>query len=152
MHVAKMTDKDLPDVLVMGTAMHKEGKYNKYPFSPEQLLRGMRDALRDPDWGCFVAKDGDDDYIGFITGYVATLPFSTVRLAYEYGMYLQPTHRRGLNALGLLRVFENWARRRGVADIVFGNSLGVVDDERATAFFTRIGYRPHGTTYIKEAH
>ena len=133
-----MTAQDIPVLIDMGAAMHKESRYEKLDFDPEKLRHLGTNMLDQPDgWLCLVAER-DSEVIGFCIGYVAP---------HFFGNDL-PEHRGGMIGARLVKAYDAWCSEKGVKEPLLGVSAGITPD-RTGQLYERLGYTEKYTVYKK---
>lgn len=147
MRIAVATEADRSDLVRMARAMHAESPaYSGRPVVAWMLLE--RIAERIGEGAVFLAISGGDP-VGFAIGVAWPEWFSGAMLGGELAVYVTPEHRGGSAGRRLIAALEDWARAQGCVEMHLGVSAGI-DDERALAFYARLGYEPAGRS-VKRA-
>ncbi|QOE32152.1 acyltransferase [Rhizobium phage Paso] len=82
----------------------------------------------------------DDDYRGFMMGYVQEHWYSRRLDAQEQLLYVCPQHRGTLLAPRLIKSFEKEAKAKGALNVYAGATTGMAE-ERTIQLYERLGYR-----------
>ena len=112
MRIRPYTDTDWPDWLRMSLEL--------FPDEPrDEIERGMRDTLANPDAAVLVAERGDGSPCGFVE--VGTRPYAegcvTSPVPYVEAWFVDADVRRTGVGRALLEAAEAWARAAGYAEI-----------------------------------
>jgi GNAT superfamily N-acetyltransferase len=143
-----MTAQDIPALLVLGAAMHKESRYAKLDFDPEKL-RGLGETiLGDPDSWLAVVAERDSEIIGFCIGYVAPHFFGNDLTSGDLAIYVVPEHRGGTIGARLVKLYTGWCEAKGVKEPLLGVSAGITP-ERTGRLYERLGYTEKYIIYKK---
>ena len=146
--IRPMTAQDIPVLIDMGAAMHKESRYEKLDFDPEKLRSLGTNMLDQPDgWLCLVAER-DSEIIGFCIGYVAPHFFGNNLTSGDLAIYVVPEHRGGMMGARLVKAYDAWCSEKGVKQPLLGVSAGITPD-RTGQLYERLGYTEKYTVYKK---
>ena len=143
-----MTAQDIPALLVLGAAMHKESRYAKLDFDPEKL-RGLGETiLGDPDSWLALVAERDSEIIGFCIGYVAPHFFGNDLTSGDLAIYVVPEHRGGTIGARLVKLYTGWCEAKGVKEPLLGVSAGITPG-RTGRLYERLGYTDQYIIYKK---
>tara|TARA_R100001129_G_scaffold152652_1_gene115142 strand:- start:1036 stop:1494 length:459 start_codon:yes stop_codon:yes gene_type:complete len=151
MTVRPAEDKDAEKIVELGHVMHKESVFADYDFDKDHLINYTFHAIRSPkEFGMFVNEDNDGEINGAVCGYIGSHYFAPkVKVAYDFIVYVHPSKRGGIAAVRLLKKYEEWAKRAGASEIVFGVSAGINND-KAEKFYRGLGYDQSAAVFKKE--
>jgi GNAT superfamily N-acetyltransferase len=144
--------KDMTDVarmVALGAEMHKESIYADRPYIPAKLASYARQFIEDPMSGVCVLAEDDDECHGMMAGWRLDSFFNDDACAKDMILYTRKDKRRGTTAMRLVAEFERWARETGVRYIDITVTAGI-DNDKATRFYTALGYRTRGACLMKE--
>jgi len=112
-----------------------------YPTTPRQMSVRLKAALSSKEGACLVAETQEFGVIGWI--HVSMTPLLEVEKRAEVnGLVVDEKVRSGGAGAMLLRIAEEWARKKGCAGMsVRSNVLR----ERAHGFYLREGYEHYKT-------
>lgn len=136
MHIALVTEADLPDLLPL-----MRGYCDFYEVAPsdDQLLALARALLADPDCEGFqlIARD-DGRAVGFATVYWSWSTLAAARQAIMNDLFVHQDARGSGLAEALIEECRSRAGRRGAASLIWQTAK---DNLRAQAVYERIGAR-----------
>ena len=95
----------------------------------------------------FLAEDGSGRIFGGIGGAIGRVMLTGKMRAGLLFWYVEKSHRTGLTAIRLVKVFEDWAKERGCAQISMAVNEGMSD--HSGKFYERRGYEFAETFYRK---
>jgi GNAT superfamily N-acetyltransferase len=119
---------------------------SKFKFVPEQFFNTVRQFIS-AGMGVVLGLYEEDSLIGAIGGILYPDLFDGELMATEIFWYVDPA-RRG-KGLRLLKGFEQWAKDHDAKRVVMVH-LSYLAPEKLEKFYTRQGYTPLETHYIKE--
>ncbi len=99
--------------------------------------------------GILLVATEKEQIIGAMAGAISDHPFSYVKYAFDYGLFVYPEHRGKLAAARLVKEFERRAKALGAKDFRPGVMTNV-QVLRTSMFYERLGYMNTGTQFIKE--
>lgn len=82
----------------------------------------------------------DDDYRGYMIGYVQDHWYSSRIDAFEQLLYVAKDHRGSMLAPRLIKAFEKKAKEKGAENVYAGATTGM-NEERTIELYKRLGYR-----------
>ena len=152
--IRPVTEEELPDLLTLYRAYHKELQESGMPYDTnEEALEGVLRTRIRSRLILTAAAVGEDGRLG---GFVFC---SILRLSNEYqfegsavtgylnDLYVAPPFRRGGLAARLTGYAEDWLTEQGVPTM----QLQVLQkNENAHRFWQKVGMRPVGTLYDKK--
>lgn len=121
--------------------------YNEKAFSRARTSDLIQSLITIPD-GIIVVSCVNDEIYGVIAGAVSEHLFLKELYAYEFGLFVQPKFRGGLNARNLILAFERQARARGAKEFRPG-IMTKVNEDRTSRLYEQLGYTVTGSTLVK---
>jgi GNAT superfamily N-acetyltransferase len=117
--------------------------FEEYPEDAEHVHKTLPGMLNSAGTVALI----DDQYRGFMLGFVGCNWYSPVVEANEALLYVFEEHRGGRTAVALIRAFEQEAKRYGAVCVNAGASLGIREDS-VIQLYLRLGYmrKGHGVT------
>jgi GNAT superfamily N-acetyltransferase len=148
MLIRELEKQDIPEVLQLTAAMHRESPfYNKYAYSEQKVLDLTNVFLTNEDWFCVVAEH-NDRLVGFMAVTIIPTFFGFDNFVEDVSFFVEPVSRGTSAAIRLVRAVEVWALSRGAETIRCGVTTGVREDG-AHSFFIKLGYENTGQLYTK---
>jgi GNAT superfamily N-acetyltransferase len=141
------TPHDIPRLIELGKLLHDTSSYAAIRYIPEKVDAQLHALIAGA--GVLFVSERDGRVVGGIAGGIAEIWFSNETTAFDYCLYVDPTARHGLTAIGLIRAFEEWAIARGVKRIELGITTGI-QVEATSNLFRRLGYADAGALFRKE--
>lgn len=96
----------------------------------------------------YVAKK-EDVLVGFIGGSLTEYIFSPETIATEDAWFVAKEHRKGMTGAKLLKLFYQWGKDHGAAEVQCGVSTGI-STERTSKLIERLGFNPAGNIFKKK--
>ncbi|QBJ01044.1 hypothetical protein [Aeromonas phage MJG] len=122
-------------------------KHSNFPFDAEYAMNSMARSLM-TDGAAFICFR-DNEPVGFLWGFLSTLPWSRAKIAFDVILYVKPECRGGRSALKLFSAYEEWAKKNGAVEIQISVASGI-HEEATGRLYERLGYNHLGTQYRKE--
>lgn len=120
---------DLGMLLVLAEQMHAESpRFRVRRFSVNKMA-ALFTGLIDRDDGLVLVAEQGGELIGVFAGYTMEDWFGPDKVAGDFGLFVTPARRGGLDAARMIRRYVQWARSRGVAHPEIGISTGVHVDK-----------------------
>lgn len=129
---------DIPELMRLCRLMHAESG-NRYALDEAKLQNLLERILIDPTFGIAVVAARGAKLVGLMVGLVTPHFYSKARIATDLGLYVDPEHRGGATAVGLVGAFERRAVVLGADEICPGVSVGI-NDELAVKLYESLGY------------
>lgn len=127
--IRNATHADLGALLVLAEQMHAESpRFNVRRFSVEKMA-ALFSGLIDREDGLVLVAEQDGELVGVFAGYTMEDWFGPDTVSGDFGLFIAPTRRGGLDAARMVRHYVQWARGRGVANPEIGISTGVHVDK-----------------------
>jgi GNAT superfamily N-acetyltransferase len=111
--IRPMTAQDIPVLIDMGAAMHKESRYAKLDFDPGKLRDLGETILGNPEAWLVLVAERDGGIIGFCIGYVAPHFFGNDLTSGDLAIYVMPEHRGGTIGARLVKLYTSWCEAQG---------------------------------------
>ena len=143
---AKHTDAH--DLVEICARFHAESWQSFADHDHERMHEWMVERIDCENTEIFMAFDGSE-IAGVMVGLVFCFPYSNTLVAGDYIWYVAPKYRGGMTGVRLLRMYEEWARSKDVANIMTGVTSGI-RIERGAQLLSRLGYSPAGTIMQKD--
>ncbi|MFT4466003.1 MAG: N-acetyltransferase family protein [Sodalis sp. (in: enterobacteria)] len=122
------TRDDIPALIAQGARMYQESRYaENSPFNALKCA-DLADHLINADAGCVLVTEHNGQIIGWLAGGIGEQWFSRQLMAFEYGVFISPSHRGGSAGARLVKSFIAWAKYHGAAVINMGITTGVHEE------------------------
>src|SRR4051794_13752400 len=108
-----ITEADIPELLEICRAGHKESRYSGFRFSPEKVEKTFREAIHNPDMMA-VKCIMKGEIGGFFVGSQSAMEFSDDPMGVETSFLVRPEHRGSRCALLLVWAFLDWCEGRSM--------------------------------------
>jgi len=147
---SRVHEATIPELWVMARHGHEFYEEAGLPgrFVPSVWVQTWATAIESGKGALFVWKDGDK-FAGFLGGMTYQDPNDGELMSMELFWFVRKECRGGLCAARLMKAFEAWSRDRGCRRI----SMVHLINEASSGlphFYSRMGYRPIETHYVKE--
>lgn len=136
------THADIGAMLVLAEAMHAESRFARRRFSLDKMA-ALFSSLIDSDDGLVLVAERDGVVHAVFAGYVAEDWFGPDRMSGDFGLFVRPDSRGGLDAARLVKAYVRWARERGVVEPEVGISTGI-HTETTTRLYEALGFQRIG--------
>lgn len=146
--VTVFTEKDVPDVMVMGakfideSPLYRTLKFNK-SRSEKQIRSYIPETGREIPRIGFVAH-GEGDLLGFIFAKAFIHPFLDAVVAQDVLLYVDGPARHRRVGSALIAAFTRWAREDVHAQIIMLGSSSGINAKNADEFYLQNNYTPIG--------
>ena len=141
------TPADLSAIVDMGHQMHLESRFKALPYSHDKVRNIFAQLIDGKGFAMVAEKDGE--LIGVMGAVVMELWFSTVKVAQDFGLYIRPENRGGMDAVRLLKAYEAWAKAQCAMAAEMGINTGVKVEETGR-LLGLLGYTQVATLHSKE--
>lgn len=150
MIIRAATLDDVPALVRLSSMMHAESAYSKFEFIPAKMEFNFINWISDPgSWFVCVAESSEKQIIGAYCGYITEYMFGSDILAYDMGLFVDPSKRGGMAAIRLIKAFENWAQFKNAKEVCPGTTTMVASD-RTSKLYEKLGYKVVGSIFKKE--
>lgn len=153
--VREVERRDVDQMLVMWQDMMAESPHYRIKTFNEQKARALLSrmyASLSPSVFGLVVEDESGALVGMLGAiFNEHLLFDGV-YTIDLAVYMKPEHRgKGTAAVRMIRMYEEWARKRGVPDneITLGVSTGI-EMERTVCLYERLGYKINSYNMVKK--
>lgn len=136
---------DIPEIIRLSETMHMESRYRALPYNGAKFA-GLLRGLIDTDSGLVVVAEKDGGLIGAIAGMVTDHFFADAKIAYEFGLYVEPAQRGTLAGYRLAKAYIDWATEQGADQIDMGITTGIAE-ERTGKMYERLGLKHVGIIF-----
>ena len=143
--IRSATASDIPDLIRLGEEMRLESRTYFPPIEPDWVHAMAAEWLKQPEVYCIFVAEKDGEVIGFLTGFCGPVSFSRQKKASTDLLFVSKQARSLRVVLGLLQVFESWAREREAKSTFVGVSTGA----DLSKLMTRLGFEEAGAIYAR---
>lgn len=140
MIIKKATIDDLPVIIEMAKAFHRESDARKYTLTDERI-KELTTLIISTGLGILAVKDGEA--IGMMGAMLQKNVFFDELMAGDYLIYVKPEYRGTEAAQLLVDYYIQWAKTYGARCIGIDIESGI-NDERAINFYNKMGFRVTG--------
>jgi GNAT superfamily N-acetyltransferase len=139
---------DAAEVTEICKMFHAESWQRFAKFDFDKMQQWIEERIDMDDSDIFTAWD-NDLLVGCLVGMAYYYPYSKTLVAGDYIWYVIPEYRGGMIGVRLMKMFEEWARGVGAANICTGATSGI-NSERGALLLQRLGYSPVGLSMQKD--
>jgi len=122
-----------------------ESRYRTLPYNGVKFADLIRKLITNPA-GLVVVAEKDGALIGAIAGMVTDHYFADAKIAYEFGLYVEPAQRGTLAGYRLAKAYIDWATEQGADQIDMGITTGIAE-ERTGKMYERLGLKHVGIIF-----
>jgi len=147
--IREATEEDVIDLAILGKQFAKESQnLQLLGWNSAKVYNSLFDAINRDDFYILVLTHGKE-IVGMLITFVAPCFFSEAVQATEIVWYVDPDHRGSRVSIGMLDLFEEWARTK---EAVCANlmNLDVLNAEKVAKMYTKRGYKLAENTFVKE--
>lgn len=150
MTIRAMTAEDIDEVIRLGVEMHKESRYSRFNFDPYKCKILGFEIVDNPDmyFGYIIEHAGKIQ--GFMLAFMTEFYFGNERIAQDLALFVQKTRRGCMDAVNLIKKYQEWAIKNGADEIQLGITTGV-NEKRTTKLYQKLGFNQIGTVFKKES-
>ena len=148
MKVRMAKPEDIPLGIAMSRVFYEEGDYEGGLFEPPAAEKFAMEIMESPNGFCCIAEDDKGAIRGMHLGGIVQHMFGTTGQAISYIFFVEPSSRGGTAGRRMVREFEDWAREKGVIDVLAGIDSGINID-RTKGFYEALGYKTVGYQFKK---
>lgn len=141
------TPADIPRIIEIGITLHATTAYASQPYVHEKAAAFLLQLIEGE--GVVFVAEVDGQVIGAMAGGIVDQWFSHDLIAYDYSVFVLPSHRHGITALRLIKAFVAWARIKGAKQVQMGICTGV-NVEGISRLYESAGFRLLGPLYAME--
>jgi len=128
---------------------HAESDWSEVEYSEEKVEGYINTAINDPNYFAIVALE-DEKRIGFMSGRLLEYSFSREKFARELDLYVEPTQRKGMAGIFMMRKFMDWARMNGAVEAYFEPRLSDKEIKKFDAMAKRLGMEHFANAYRRK--
>jgi len=147
-NIRKATYDDILDIAYLGKKFAKESQNSGLGWSQEKVFNSLHDAVQRDDF-LILVMEKDDEVIGFFAGLVTPCFFSDAKQAVDLAWFVHKDHRGSREALGMIDMYEEWAKKSGAVFVNMVN-LDVLNGDKVRKMYEKRGYRLVENTFAKE--
>ena len=145
--IRPITRKDVPQCVELGYEQFSASRFNYLTYDREKIRSQFLHAVDHPRVRAFVV-DRDGELVGIVAVSLEQYEYNYDTFAMDHFYYIKPAHRKGLLALKLFRVAEQWAKENRALEIQFNFAFND-EGQRIANFMDRIGYVKYNEHYKK---
>ena len=128
---------------------HAESDWSEVEYDDEKVEGYINTATNDPNYFGVVALK-DEERIGFIVGRLLEYSFSHEKFARELELYVEPTQRKGMAGIFMMRKFMDWANMNGAHEVYFEPRISDNDTKKFDAMAKRLGMEHFANAYRRK--
>ncbi|MHA2084301.1 MAG: GNAT family N-acetyltransferase [Candidatus Thorarchaeota archaeon] len=148
-NIREAVEEDVIDLTILGKQFLKETKNDRFlGWNSTKAHNFFLDAANREDFGVFVLCNGNE-IVGMFVCFATPCFFSDAVQAVEIVWYVDPEHRGSKEALKLLDVYEEWARKHGAVCANLMN-VDILKGAKVAKLYGRKGYTLTENTFVKE--
>ena len=144
-----MEPDDFKWMLDVSKEHHAESDWSEVEYSEEKVEGYINTAINDPNYFAIVALE-DEKRIGFMSGRLLEYSFSREKFARELDLYVEPTQRKGMAGIFMMRKFMDWARMNGAVEAYFEPRLSDKEIKKFDAMAKRLGMEHFANAYRRK--
>ena len=144
-----MEPNDFKWMLDVSKEHHAESDWSEVEYSEEKVEGYINTAINDPNHFGIVALK-DEERIGFMSGRLLEYSFSREKFARELDLYVEPTQRKGMAGIFMMRKFMDWARMNGAVEAYFEPRLSDKEIKKFDAMAKRLGMEHFANAYRRK--
>lgn len=142
MLIRRLEQKDIPEIVKMGRAMHAESSYRVMPFSEAKCRQTIEFIIASENaLGLVAEKDG---IVGMFGAQATPHYFSDEVMATDFLLYVKPEFRGSSVAVRLVNAYVKWAESRGIRFMFAGVTTEIKESETAVRLYEKFGFRRVG--------
>lgn len=145
MRIRPATVADVSRLLALAGDMHRESRFRDYPFDEVKVGRLLLQLIQSEQGFAWVAEHAEGGVVGGMLAATYESWFSSVVIASDYALYLDPKYRGTLAAARLVQRYRHWAGERG-AVCELGCNTGV-NPEGYDRFIRGLGFTEAARLY-----
>lgn len=147
MKVRLAVSEDLPDVMVLGRAMHVESRFRRYPLDEQRAETAFKDILAHPASACVLLTETSAGQLaGMLAAVVIDYFFADVRVVQDKWFFVLPEYRGSPAAMKLMLAVRRWAENRRARELNINMSVDI-DRERFDRFMGHLKFRNCGSNF-----
>ena len=144
-----MEPNDFEWMMNVSKEHHAESDWSEVEYDDEKVEGYINTATNDPNYFGVVALK-DEERIGFIVGRLLEYSFSHEKFARELELYVEPTQRKGMAGIFMMRKFMDWANMNGAHEVYFEPRLSDNETKKFDAMAKRLGMEHFANAYRRK--
>jgi len=150
MKIREYQASDVPDMIELGSMMHKEGAYNFLPYEPQKLIDLHNRFETYKDGNAWVGIE-DDKIVGMYVATISEYYFCYEKIGNDLLLYVHPEYRKKCPsmAIRLIKKAEAWVKDQGAREFCPASSLAI-KNEQVAKLYEFMKYRNVGNLFKKE--
>lgn len=119
--------------------------FHKMGRTRNNVSEALTTWLQNPDFVCIVLVYKETP-VGLLIGFITKdHPSLDMNVGMELVWFVQPQHRKSKGSRKMVEAFEYWSKMKGASACIMA-----AYDRRFDKLYSKQGYKPLETTYIKE--
>ena len=148
MKIRLANDKDIDALMVLGSAMHQESRFARYPMNEEKVRQSIEVMLKEPKAnGILLAEHDSAGLVGMLAVCVQPLFFADALIAQDRWYYVAKEHRGSAAALKLLVAFRRWAENRQARELNINMSVDI-EQAKFNKFMIHMDFKSCGSNFV----
>ena len=147
MLIRPITKEDVPQLVELGYEQFAASRFNYLNYDREKIRIQFENAVGHPTRRAFVIDD-DGELVGLVGVSLEQFEYNYDTFAMDHFYYIKPEHRKGLLAMRLFKVAEQWAQENRALEIHFNFAFND-EGQRIANFMDRLGYVKYNEHYKK---
>lgn len=144
------TIEDIPRIVDLGELLHAESEeYREISYDRDKVAETMSGLIT--NGGVIFLYESMGEIIGGLAGTVTEFWFSREKVAADYSLFIEPSHRHGMYALKLILAFHSWAKLVGARQVKMGITTGI-SVEGTSRLYRSLGMRHCGNLFSKDVN
>ena len=128
---------------------HAESDWSEVEYDEKKVQGYISTAINDPNYFAIIALK-DEERIGFMVGRLLEYNFSREKFARELDLYVEPTQRKGMAGIFMMRKFIDWAKMNGAHEVYFEPHLSDNETNKFKAMAKRLGMEHFANAYRRK--
>ena len=130
--------QDYEWVIAASKNHHKESDWSEVEYNDVKANQYLDVAITDPNYFAILVEKGDKR-IGFMAGRILEYSYSYETFAKELELYVDPKHRNGMAGIFMMKKFMDWAKIKGVREVLFEPRLSDNAVKNRSRVLSRLG-------------
>jgi len=147
MIIRPITREDVPQCVDLGYEQFMASRFNYLHYDREKIKTQFLNAVDHPTRRAFVI-DHDGELVGIVGVSLEQFEYNYDTFAMDHFYYIKPEHRKGLLAMRLFKIAEDWAKKNRAIEIHFNFAFND-EGQRIAKFMDRLGYVKYNEHYKK---
>lgn len=147
--IRKGTLADIPRLVELGAMMHTLSRYALMNYNALKVAALMESLINHESGGVLFVAERDGVVVGGFAGGVTVHWFSDDKVAFDYGLFIEPSQRNGLTAVKLIRAFLNYANLMNATLINLDITTASVNEDAIVRLYESQGLHRAGVLMSK---